>query len=116
MGLVGVGTGWLVFRGLRALLPRRLALVPVLAGVAGALAVPVTALAFVGLYAVGGTAPIDLSTLTTAMLAWHALIGVGEGLITALVVGSVIALRPDLVHGARPALRERTLEIRTRAA
>src|SRR5919106_5319188 len=79
MGLIGVGVGWLVFRGLRALLPRRLALVPVLAGVAGALAVPVTALAFVGLYAVGGTAPIDLSTLTTAMLAWHALIGVGEG-------------------------------------
>jgi cobalt/nickel transport system permease protein len=116
MGLVGLVTGWLVFRGLQALLPRRLGLVPVLAGVAGALSVPMAAIAFVGLYAVGGTAPIDLSTLTTAMLAWHVLIGIGEGLITALVVGSVIALRPDLVHGARAALRERTLEIRTAGA
>ena len=29
------------------------------------------------------------------------LIGVGEGVLTALVVGSVVAVRPDLVHGAR---------------
>ena len=35
------------------------------------------------------------------------LIGIGEALITGLVVGSVIAVRPDLVYGARPALRAR---------
>lgn len=114
MSLVALLAGWLVFRGLQAMLPRRLGLVPVLAGVAGAVSVPVAAATFVGLYAVGGTAPIDLSTLTTAMLGWHILIGMGEGVITGLVVGSVVALRPDLVHGARPALRARTLEIRTR--
>jgi cobalt/nickel transport system permease protein len=33
----------------------------------------------------------------------HVLIGIGEGVITALAVGAVIALRPDLVHGARDA-------------
>ena len=29
------------------------------------------------------------------------LIGVGEGIITALAVGAVMAMRPDLVYGAR---------------
>ena len=37
----------------------------------------------------------------TAMLGWHTLIGIGEGVITLLAVGSIIATRPDLVHGAR---------------
>lgn len=47
------------------------------------------------------------------MLGWHVLIGAGEAAITGLVVGSVVAVRPDLVHGARRVLRGRALEIRT---
>ena len=39
-------------------------------------------------------------------------IGLGEAVITGLVVASVIATRPDLVHGARPLVDERELEIR----
>ncbi len=112
MGLVGVLVGWLVFRGLQAVLPKRLALVPVLAGLAGLMSVPVTAAAFVGLYAVGGQAPVPLDGLLTAMLGWHVLIGVGEALITGLVVGSVVAVRPDLVVGARRVLARRELEVR----
>ena len=77
---------------------------------------PVTALAFVGLFAVGGQAPVPLDAVTTAMVGWHLVIGVGEALITALVVGSVVATRPDLVHGARPLLRSRPLEVRTSGA
>ena len=34
------------------------------------------------------------------MVGVHALIGIGEGLITALVVGAVLATRPDLVAAA----------------
>jgi cobalt/nickel transport system permease protein len=30
----------------------------------------------------------------------HSLIGIGEGVITALTVGAVLAVRPDLVYGA----------------
>lgn len=113
MAVVGVVVGWLVFRGFQRLLPKRLGLVPVLAA-AGALAsVPVAALLFVALYAVGGTAPVPLDGLAVAMLGWHTLIGLGEAVITGLVVASVIALRPDLVYGARPVLRRRELEIRT---
>jgi cobalt/nickel transport system permease protein len=113
MAIVGVLVGWLVFRGLQALLPRRLALVAPAAFVGALASVPAAALTFVALYAVGGTAPIPLDTLTTAMLGWHAVIGLGEALITSLVVGSVIAVRPDLVYGARRVLKARELEIRT---
>jgi cobalt/nickel transport system permease protein len=113
LAIVGVAVGWLVFRGLQKMLPKRLALVPVLAAVSALVSVPVAALVFVGLYAVGGTAPVPLDGLAAAMLGWHTLIGLGEAVITGLVVASVIAVRPDLVYGARPALRERALEIRT---
>jgi cobalt/nickel transport system permease protein len=98
--VVAVGAGWLVFRGLQAVLPKRLTLVPV------------TAAAFVLLFALGGQAPVPLDSVLTAMLGWHVLIGLGEAMITALVVSSVVAARPDLVRGARPLLARRTLEIR----
>lgn len=112
MGLVGVGVAWLVFRGLLLVLPRRLGVVAPAAAVAAFVSVPVAALAFTALYAVGGTAPIPLGMLATAMLGWHILIGLGEGLITALVVRSVAAVRPDLVHGARSALAARNEQLR----
>jgi cobalt/nickel transport system permease protein len=78
--------------------------------------VVVTALAFVGLYAVGGQAPVSLTALTTAMLGWHVLIGLGEAAITGLVVGSVVGVRPDLVYGARRVLASRELAIRDSSA
>ena len=111
LGLVGVAVGWLVFRGLQAVLPKRLTLVPGLAAVAAYVTVPVTALAFVGLYALGGQAPLPLDTLAAAMVGWHGLIGIGEAVITGLVVGSVVAVRPDLVYGARRVLATRELVI-----
>jgi cobalt/nickel transport system permease protein len=113
MGVVGVVIGWVVFRALQKILPARTSLVAPLAAVAAYVSVPVTALVFVGLYAVGGTAPIPLDSLTTAMLGWHAFIGLGEAVITGLVVASIVAVRPDLVHGARPVLAARTVELRS---
>ena len=112
LALVAVVVGWLVFRAARAVLPRRTTSVAPAAAIAAFVSVPVAAMAFTGIYAVGGTAAIPLDTLLTAMLGWHLLIGLGEAAITALVVGSVVAVRPDLVHGARPALATRELVIR----
>lgn len=112
ISMVGVVVGWLVFRGLQALLPKRLGLVPWLAALGAFVSVPAAALVFVGLYALGGTAPVPLDGLAVAMLGWHSVIGVGEAVITGLVVGSVVAVRPDLVRGARPTLAARRLEIR----
>jgi len=112
MGLVTVAVGYLVFRGLQAVLPKRLSMVAPAAAVGALVSVPVAALCFTGLYAVGGQADIPLGPLVTAMVGGHMLIGVGEALITGLAVGSIVAVRPDLVHGARRVLERRTLEVR----
>jgi cobalt/nickel transport system permease protein len=112
MGVVTVLVGWGVFRALQALLPKRPGTVAPAAGIAAFLSVPAAALAFVGLYAIGGVVDIPLPQLATAMVGVHVLIGIGEGVITALAVGSIIAVRPDLVYGARRVLAERALEVR----
>jgi cobalt/nickel transport system permease protein len=113
MGIVTVVVGWAVFRGMQALLPKRISMVAPAAGVGALVSVPVAALCFTGLYAVGGQAPIPLAALATAMVGWHVLIGIGEAVITALAVGSIVAVRPDLVYGARRVLDRRPLVVRT---
>ncbi|MBR7742273.1 energy-coupling factor ABC transporter permease [Phycicoccus sp. BSK3Z-2] len=113
MGLAAVWVGYGVSRAVVAVLPTRPASVPFAAAAGALVSVPAAALVFVGLYAVGGAAPIPLDTLATAMGTWHLLIGVGEAVITFLAVGSIVAARPDLVHLARgrmPALELRTPE------
>ena len=112
MGLVTVAVGYLVFRAVQTVLPRRLSMVAPSAAVAALVSVPAAALCFTGLYAVGGQADIPLGTLATAMVGWHVLIGIGEAAITGLAVGSIVAVRPDLVHGARRVLAVRELELR----
>jgi cobalt/nickel transport system permease protein len=114
MGLTTVVVGWAVFRGLQAVLPKRLSLVAPAAGLGALVSVPVAALLFVALYAVGGTADLSLSSLAAAMVGVHVLIGIGEGVITGLAVGSIVAVRPDLVYGARRVLQQRELVVRTR--
>jgi len=116
MGIVTVVVGWLVFRVAQSVLARRLSMVAPAAGVAALVSVPVAALAFVGLYAVGGTVDLPLGSLATAMVGVHTLIGIGEAVITLLAVGSIVAVRPDLVHGARRVLVARELEVRKVAA
>ncbi|MGN0062739.1 MAG: energy-coupling factor ABC transporter permease [Nocardioides sp.] len=113
IAVVTVGVSWLVIRGLQLVMPKRAGLVPVQAAVGALLSVPAAAAVFTGLFAVGGVAPIDASTILAPMLGWHTVIGIGEAVVTGLVVGSVVAARPDLVHAARSAMARRTLEIRT---
>ncbi len=112
MGIVGVWVGWGGFVLARRVLPKRLGSVPLAAAVGGFLSVPFAALTFVGLYAVGGAAPIPLAPLAAAMVGWHVVIGLGEALITAAVVASLVRTRPDLVAGARGFLQAGDLEIR----
>ncbi|WP_199506156.1 energy-coupling factor ABC transporter permease [Geodermatophilus sp. TF02-6] len=100
MGLVAVGVGYGTFRLLAAVLPRTRGGVLVAAGVGAFLSVPVAALAFVGLFAVGGVADVPVGTVAAAMVGVHLLIGLGEAVITVAVLGAVLTVRPDLVHGA----------------
>jgi len=116
MALVGVAVGWFVFRALQAVLPKRLSMVAPAAAIGALVSVPVAATVFALLFSVGGQAPVDTATVFTAMVGWHTVIGIGEALITGLVVASVVAVRPDLCHGARSVIAERTLEIRTEMA
>lgn len=116
LGLVGVWTGWLVFRAVQSVLPKRVPMVAPSAAVAALVSVPVTALVFAGLYAVGGQAPIRLDALVTAMVGVHTLIGVGEAVISGMAVAAVVAARPDLVHGARRVVTKRDLVVRDAVA
>ena len=111
LAVVGPWVGYAVFAGARAVLPSRPASVPVAAATGAWASVVVAALVFVGLYAVGGAAPVPLDALVAAMGTWHLVIGLGEAAITFLVVSTLVAARPDLVHGARPVLREPRLVV-----
>ncbi len=112
MGIVTIVVGWTVFRLAQTLLPKRVSMVAPAAAAAALVSVPVAALGFVLLYAVGGTVDIPLGQLATAMVGVHTLIGIGEAAITFLAVGSIAAVRPDLVYGARRVLATRELELR----
>lgn len=101
MGVVTVVVAYGLFRGLVLLLPRTRASVTAASFVAALVSVPAAAAAFTALYAVGGTTDVPVSKVLTAMVGVHVLIGVGEAVITMLTVGAVIAVRPDLVYGAR---------------
>lgn len=113
IAVVTAWVGWGVFRLLQLLLPKSLKMIPFAAAAGAFVSVPAAALVFVGLWAIGGAAPIDLGLLATTMLGWHLIIGVGEAVITGLAVSAVLAARPDIVYAARPLMRDRTLEIRT---
>lgn len=101
IGIVTVVVGYAVARGVMAVLPKRAASAVPAAAVGAMLSVPATAMVFVGLYAVGGAATLDLGQLTAFMLTWHVAIGIGEAVITGLTVGAVVATRPDLVRLTR---------------
>ncbi|OEJ32335.1 energy-coupling factor ABC transporter permease [Streptomyces subrutilus] len=101
MGVVTVVLSYALFRGLLKVLPGGRRSVTAAAFVGALVSVPASAAAFTLLYAVGGTTDVPLGKVLTAMVGVHVLIGIGEALITAATVGAVIAVRPDLVHGAR---------------
>lgn len=100
MGVVTVVVAHAVFRGLLKVLPATRRSVTVAAFTGALLSVPAAATAFTALYAVGGTTDVAIGKVFTAMVGVHTLIGLGEAAITAATVGAVIAVRPDLVHGA----------------
>jgi cobalt/nickel transport system permease protein len=111
MALVGVAVAYLVLRLLLAVLPKARWSVVAASAVAALVSVPAAALAFTAFFALGGTVDVAVSTVASAMVSVHVLIGVGEALITAATVASVLAVRPDLVHAARGV--EQPLELRT---
>ncbi|MFH9423709.1 energy-coupling factor ABC transporter permease [Streptomyces sp. NPDC017529] len=111
MAVVTTVVAYGIFRGLVKALPRGRRAVTAASFAAAAVSVPAAAAAFTGLYALGGSTDVPLGAVLAAMTGVHALIGLGEAAITALTVGAVLAVRPDLVYGARGLARP--LELRT---
>src|SRR5918992_574644 len=100
MALIGGLGGYALFVGLRSVLPATKSSVTISSGIAAAVSVVLASIGFAAEYALGGTSNVSVSRVAGAMAGIHALIGVGEGLITAATVGMVRGVRPDLVHGA----------------
>ncbi|MCX4396115.1 energy-coupling factor ABC transporter permease [Streptomyces sp. NBC_01767] len=101
MGITTTVVAYALFRGLLGVLPRTRRSVTGASFVAALVSVPAAACVFTLIYWIGGTTDIPIGKVFTAMAGVHVLIGIGEAVITALTVGAVIAVRPDLVHGAR---------------
>jgi len=102
MALLGTAAGYLV---IVALLRLRIPLFAT-ALLASVISVLVAAQGFVLEYALGGGNGLSVGAMFAAMSGSHLLIGLGEGLITAVTVAAVARSRPDLVY----ALRRRPVE------
>ena len=113
MAIIGVVVGYGVAVALRPLVVRRERLrLRVLGGLSFAAALCGTVAASMGFvleYAIGGNAvsgdSTSLGAVAAYMLGAHVLIGIGEGLITAVTVTAVAKARPDLVYLLRTAPR-----------
>lgn len=112
MGVLTVLVGWLVFKAVVKILPKKNSSVVAASATAAFISVPVSALGFVVQYAIGGSGIIELDKVLGAMLSVHVLIGIGEAVITVLTVGAVLATRADLVFGASQLLPKKNLEIK----
>jgi len=95
MGLVGGVLGYWIFRFVRAILPGTRGVVTG-AAFAAWCATVLAAILCAGELALSGTAPWTLAF--PAMATVHMLIGLGEALITALVLVAITRTRPDLLE------------------
>lgn len=100
MGVIGVFVGWSVYRAVAGRDPSasRRSFAAFVAAWAGCL---LSALAAALELWISGRAPLGL--VMGAMGFWHAIIGVGEGLITAGLVSYLARTRPDLLGEDAPA-------------
>jgi cobalt/nickel transport system permease protein len=101
MAIVGAFAGYGIFLLARWLLPRTRGGVVAASAVAAFASVVLASAAFSVEYAIGGAGGASPARVAAAMVGTHVLIGIGEALITAMTVGAVLAVRPDLVYGAR---------------
>ena len=95
MGVIGALLVGALMLATRRVLPKRRTILLAITGVGAWLAVMAGASATAVELAVSGTVP--LGTVLPAMLGVHALIGIGEAVVTVAAVGAVLAARPDLI-------------------
>lgn len=119
MAVVPAYGGYAIFRLFRRLGPATPGGVISATGLAALVSVVFSAMSFAIQWLFGATAPVSFADVFGAMVGVHFLIGVGEGVISAMLIGAVMASRPDLVHGASdldrslPGFRDHRVPMRT---
>jgi cobalamin biosynthesis protein CbiM len=111
LSVIAVLVSFLVFKLMVKILPKAKSAIPLAAGIAAFVSVPISASAFTLQYAIGGNGTAPVETVFIAMLTTHLLIGIGEAVITMLTVSAILASRSDLVYGW--SRKEVYLEIRS---
>jgi len=111
LSVIAVLVSFLVFKLMVKILPKAKSAIPLAAGIAAFVSVPISASAFTLQYAIGGNGTAPVETVLIAMLSTHLLIGIGEAVITMLTVSAILASRSDLVYGW--SRKEVSLEIRS---
>jgi cobalt/nickel transport system permease protein len=101
MAIVPAFGGWAIFSLVRRILPKHAGGVIGATAIASGLTVVLASIAFSIEWLFGASAPVAFDTVFAAMVGVHTLIGIGEAVISAMVVAAVLAARPDLVAGAR---------------
>jgi len=90
----GIVSSW-IFMGLKKILPKNKGVFIALVGVVSWLSVVLASFACSTELAISGT--FQFVPVTWSMFTVHAIIGLGEAIITAAVVSLVLSVRPDLV-------------------
>lgn len=109
LALVPAFVGYPLLLALRRLAPATPSGIAVAAGACAWVCVVLASLLFFAEFAIGAVVDIDEHAVGAGVVGVYALIGVVEGLLTALILRAVLGVRPDLVRvgaGLRP-LRER---------
>ncbi|MEX2372625.1 MAG: energy-coupling factor ABC transporter permease, partial [Dehalococcoidia bacterium] len=105
MGILTALVGYAIYRVAQPLVRDNRMLGLGVAFVAAWVTVEVAAITTALQLAVSGTSPLDVAL--PAMVGVHALIGIGEGLLTAAAIGFIASTRADLLPDAAPAASSR---------
>ncbi len=100
IAVVPAFAGYALFRMFRRVMPVSTGGVVAATGLAAWASVVLASMAFSIEWLFGATVPVSFDTVFAAMTGIHVVTGIGEGIISALVLGAVLSTRPDLVHGA----------------
>ncbi len=95
MGIIGSGLGYVIYDRIRKLIPDNKG---ILTGTAIASWLTVVIASFACALELGFSGLVKFKVVIPAMVGVHILIGIGEAIITVLVIGIILKLRPDLIY------------------
>ena len=98
MAIVTTTTSWFIVKYWIKFIGKNKTSIVTVSVLAGILSVVFSSIAFTIQYAIGGTISIPVGTVLIAMVTTHLIIGLGEGVITALIITLLMRVRPDLVY------------------